>query len=860
MVIYMKRIVTGILAHVDSGKTTLSEGMLFLAGQLRRLGRVDHGDAFLDTNEIERERGITIFSKQAILRINDSEFTLLDTPGHIDFSAETERVLQVLDYAILVISGSEGVQNHTETLWKLLIRYNVPVFIFVNKMDISHSERAELLGELRRRLSDGCVDFSDCSGAEFAENAGTCTERLMEEYLENEAVSDAALREAIAERRLFPCFFGSALKTEGVREFMQALDRYTVMPEYGDEFGAKVFKISEDESGARLTHMKITGGALKAKDVLSGRDSAGGKWSGKADRIRVYNGEKFTITDEAQSGTVCAVTGLGSTYAGEGLGCEGNSESPVLEPVLTYKVELLDNTDEQTALSRLRMLEAEDPQLHIIWNEQLREIHIQLMGEVQLEVLRRIIGDRFEMAVDFGQGSIAYRETIASTVEGVGHFEPLRHYSEVHLILEPLPRGAGLKFETKCSEDKLDKNWQRLILTHLREKTHIGVLTGSPITDMKITLASGRAHKKHTEGGDFRQATYRAVRQGLMHAENVLLEPFYSFRLEIPTENVGRAMTDLQRMCAEFSQPSLDGGFSIISGIAPVSEMRGYFADVTAYTAGRGKLVCALKGYGQCHNPDEVVAARGYDAESDIANPPDSVFCAHGAGFVVKWDEVERYMHLESALAPEIRAEDAAARVSNYVSAVADDEELLRIFERTYGPIKTKRHNSVEKRIKKAPSAPKPKRPRPLPGGPLYLLVDGYNIIFAWDDLKKAAEESLDLARELLINRMCNYRGYTNCELILVFDAYKVKDNPGSVLKVHNINVVYTKEAETADAYIEKVTHELAKRYRVRVATSDNLEQLIILGNGAVRVSASEFEKEVTDAEEQIRKYINELR
>ena len=852
----MKQIVTGILAHVDSGKTTLSEAMLYRAGMLRRLGRVDHGDAFLDTNEIEREKGITIFSKQAILNIGDSVFTLLDTPGHVDFSAETERTFSVLDYAVLVVSGSEGVQNHTETLWALLKRYNVPVFIFVNKMDISAFDRAELMRELSEKLSDNCVDFTD--RAALAESAATATERLMNEYLDTDDVSDAALTEAIRERSLFPCFFGTALRVEGVDEFLTALDRYTVMPEYPDKFGAKVFKITTDDSGARLTHMKITGGTLKAKTVISYTSQDNEEISEKADRIRIYNGEKFTVTEVVSAGAVCAVTGLGATYPGQGLGIERDSSSPVLEPVLTYRADILDNTDVETALKNLQTLEVADPQLHVIWNDQLSEIHIQLMGEVQLEVLRRIISERFDMTVDFSHGSVAYRETIASTVEGVGHFEPLRHYSEVHLILEPLPRGSGLKFVSKCSEDSLDKNWQRLILTHLREKTHLGVLTGSPITDMKITLASGRAHKKHTEGGDFRKATYRAVRHGLMYAENVLLEPMYSFRLEVPTSNVGRAMTDLQQIGAEFSQPALMGEFSVLTGTAPVSGMRGYYTELTAYTAGRGKLFCNVSGYGECHNAEEVIAARGYDPEADIANTPDSVFCAHGAGFLVKWDEVYKYMHLESALAPEKKAEESAARAAEYVRAAASDEELMRIFEKTYGTIKVNNNNAAIKR-KKMESAPRPRKKLPQPGGPLYVLVDGYNIIFAWDDLKKAAEDNLDLARELLINRLCNYRGYMNCELILVFDAYKVKGNPGSVERVHNINVVYTKEAETADAYIEKVSHELAKKYRVRVATSDNLEQIIILGGGAVRVSASEFRQEVEQAEEEIRQFIKKL-
>lgn len=854
----MKRLVIGILAHVDSGKTTLSEGMLFRSGEIRRLGRVDHGDAFLDTNEIEREKGITIFSKQAVMNYHDSEFTLLDTPGHIDFSTETERTLRVLDYAILVISGTDGVQNHTETLWKLLIRYNVPVFIFVNKMDISEHERGSLIAELRARLDGGCIDFTDTQSDEFFEDAATCTEELMDEYLESERITEGNIIKGISERKLFPCFFGSALKVNGVDEFLEGLDRYTREPMRGKEFGAKVFKITED-NGTRLSHMKITGACLKAKTVIEGRMPDGSHWSEKADRIRIYNGEKFTITDIAEPGMVVAVTGLTSTYPGEGLGSEPDSISAFLEPVLTYKVELLDGTDALTALSRLRHIEQEDPQLHVIWNEPLQELHIQLMGEVQLEVLRRIVSERFNMEIDFGQGSIAYKETIAGTVEGVGHFEPLRHYSEVHLLMEPLPRGSGLQFDTCCSEDALDRNWQRLILTHLKEKTHAGVLTGSPITDMKITLAAGRAHKKHTEGGDFRQATYRAVRQCLMQAESILLEPFYSFRLEIPTEYVGRAMTDLQQMGAEFRQPSLSGEMSIIKGSAPVSEMRSYHADITAYTAGRGRLFCTLKGYDICHNPDEVIAARGYEPEADLDNPCDSVFCAHGAGFLVKWDEVPSYMHLESVLAPEHDDEDAEIRASRYVNAVINDEELLRIFERTYGPVKRKNPNTIQKRIKRT-DAIKPQHTRPLPAltGPTYLLVDGYNIIFAWDELNEISKDNLDLARELLINRMCNYRGYTNCELILVFDAYRVKDNPGSIEKVHNINVVYTKEAETADAYIEKVTHELAKKHRVRVATSDNLEQVIILGNGATRVSAAEFLKEVQQAEDEIRKFIKQ--
>lgn len=847
----MKRLVTGILAHVDSGKTTLSEALLFRSGQIRKLGRVDHGNAFLDTNEIEREKGITIFSKQAILTINNTEFTLLDTPGHIDFSAEMERTLQVLDYAILVISGADGVESHTETLWRLLTRYNVPVFIFVNKMDIAARSCEEIISELKDNLSDNCIDFSD---ADYSEQAALCSEDLMDEYLDTGHVTDASVITAIKNRKLFPCFFGSALKLDGVDCFLDALDKYTSMPEYSDKFAAKVFKITQ-EDGTRLTHIKITGGSLKSKTLLNGIDKDGNEWSEKADRIRVYSGEKFSITDVAECGTVCAVSGLSLTYPGEGLGVELNSPAPVLEPVLTYRVEIQDNTDVHTALYHLRRLEDEDPQLQILWNGM--EIQLRLMGEVQLEVLRRIIFERFGFEVEFGKGSIAYRETIAEKVEGVGHFEPLRHYSEVHLILEPLPCGSGLKFHTDCSEDLLDKNWQRLILTHLHEKTHLGVLTGSPITDMKITLASGKAHKKHTEGGDFRQATYRAVRHGLRNAQSVLLEPWYSFRLEIPQDNIGRAMTDIELMGGEFSQPEINGSMSVICGSAPVSKMRGYSADVTAYSGGRGKLQCSLKGYEPCHNTDEVIAEIGYNADADIENTADSVFCAHGAGFNVRWDEVYKYMHLESALKSLEEIAETQTRVIDYIERAATDEELLRIFERTYGPVKVTAHTAMQKRIKKSPAQPKFKS-KPLPTGPQYLLVDGYNIIFAWDELKEAAKESLDLARELLINKLCNYCGFAKCELILVFDAYKVKGNMGEVERVHNINVVYTKEAETADAYIEKVTHELAKKHRVRVATSDNLEQLIILGSGAIRVSASEFKKEVDNAENEIRKFISQ--
>lgn len=849
----MKQIVTGILAHVDSGKTTLSEAMLYKSGTIRSHGRVDHGNAFLDTNEIEREKGITIFSKQAVMTFGDTSLTLLDTPGHIDFSTETERTLGVLDYCILVISGTDGVQSHTQTLWKLLERYNVPTFVFVNKMDISHFEKSKMLADIRKYLSENCVELSDIDSLVL------CDEDIMEEYLNYDSISSDAITNALSKRTVFPCFFGAALKMDGITEFLEALDTYTKMPIAVSEFGAKVYKISHDADGKRLTHIKVTGGTLKAKSVLEINSDDGTILNEKVDTLRVYSGEKYTMTDSATQGMICAVTGLSKTVSGMGLGFESNIQKPVLEPVLTYKLEILDNTDVHTALTKLRVLEQEDPQLRVIWNELLREIHLQLMGEVQIEVLRRIIAERFDMKADFSEGAISYRETIANTVEGVGHFEPLRHYSEVHLILEPGKRGSGVVIKSDCSEDLLDKNWQRLILTHIAEKTHTGVLTNSPITDIKITLVAGRAHKKHTEGGDFRQATYRAIRQGLMQAESILLEPYYSFRLEIPTENVGRAMTDLQQMSAEFSAPELKDEMSIIKGIAPVSTMRGHMSEITAYTSGKGKLFTSLKGYEPCHNTDDVVADIAYNPDSDTLNPSGSVFCAHGAGFNVPWNEVENYMHLEGVLKSDVKETQNNTRVSEYVNSVINDEELLRIFEKTYGPVKAKSYTAMQKRTSPAPKPQRYAKPKHVYDGPLYLLVDGYNIIFAWEDLKKVAEENLDAAREILVNRLCNYRGFTQCNLILVFDAYKVKGGVGSVEHVNGIDVVYTKEAETADAYIEKVTHELTKKHRVRVATSDGLEQLIILGSGAQRVSASEFLKEVTETENKIREFIKNM-
>lgn len=857
----MKRLAIGILAHVDSGKTTLSEGLLYAAGEIRKIGRVDHGDAFLDTHEIERDRGITIFSKQAILRFNESEFTLLDTPGHVDFSTEMERTLNAIDYAILVVSGSDGVQSHTETLWKLLKRYGVPVFLFVNKMDLAGAERDSLLGELKDRLDKRCVDFSSgADNGEFMENVAVCDDSMTEEFFDTGKVGDEAIRKAISERKLFPCYFGSALKNDGVKEFLEGVDRYTAPAVFYEEFAAKVFKISEDEQGNRLTHLKVTGGVLSVKETLSGSGADNDEWEEKVNQIRIYSGAKYKTIEQAPAGTVCAVTGLTKTFPGEGLGAESDCESPALEPVLTYSVELPDGCDAHTALINLKKLESEDPQLHVMWNEQLQEIHLQLMGEVQLEVLKRIILERFGMDVKFGRGNIAYKETIANTVEGVGHYEPLRHYAEVHLIIKPGKRGSGIHFSTACSEDELSRNWQRLILTHLEEKTHVGVLTGSPLTDVKIILASGRAHQKHTEGGDFRQATYRAVRQGLRSAESVLLEPWYEFRLEVPSETVGRAMTDIQQMCGSFSAPEQNGETTVIRGTAPVATMRDYHSEVIGYTRGKGRLSCTLKGYDKCHNPDEVIEEIGYSADNDLDNPADSVFCSHGAGFAVKWDKVPEHMHLESVLKEEPDKPAARSvtrqRISEYIDRVAEDKELIKIFERTYGPIQRRTESAMYTPRTHTKNTNKPYKAKPAPQGPEYLLVDGYNIIFAWDELKALADESLEAAREELIEILCNYQGVRQCEVILVFDAYKVKNNPGEVEKVNNINVVYTKEAETADMYIEKVTHKLSKKHRVRVATSDGLEQLIILGNGAFRLSADGFKKEVEQVESAVRDFL----
>ena len=847
-----KQIVLGILAHVDSGKTTLSEAMLYRAGVTRRLGRVDHKDAFLDTDALEKARGITIFSKQALLTAGDTDITLLDTPGHVDFSTETERTLQVLDYAVLVVSGTDGVQSHTETLWRLLRRYHVPTFVFVNKMDLPGMERQELLAQLNRRLGEGFVDF----GAEQAdrdEALALCDENLMDRMLDAGQLQDADLIPAIARRHVFPCWFGAALKLEGVDALLDGLDRYTRPAPALEAFGAKVFKVSQDEQGARLTWLRVTGGELKVKAQLTG-EADGEPWAEKANQLRLYSGAKYTLTEAIGPGQVCAVTGLTKARPGEGLGAERDSDLPVLEPVLSYQVLLPEGADVHAALGKLHRLEEEEPQLHVVWNETLGEIHVQLMGEIQLEVLRSLLAERFGLEVEFGPGGILYKETITEPMEGVGHYEPLRHYAEVHLLLEPLPRGSGLQFATHCREEVLDKNWQRLVLTHLEEKQHRGVLTGSPLTDVKITLLAGKAHLKHTEGGDFRQATYRAVRQGLMLAKSQLLEPWYAFRLEVPAENIGRAMSDIQRMEGTFDPPESGEETAVLTGFAPVSTMRSYPMEMVSYTRGRGHLSLILDGYRSCHNAQEVIAAIGYEPEHDLDNPADSVFCAHGAGFVVPWDQVRSHMHVDSGWGKSTRPEQEAAvpqrRAMAYRATLEEDAELLKIFERTYGPIK---------RDPLAAFRPVQKRERPdfaaeqWEIAPEYLLVDGYNIIFAWDELNALSKESLDAARHKLMDILCNYQGFQKCVLILVFDAYRVPGSPGSIEQYHNIHVVYTKEAETADMFIERVTHEIGRNRRVRVATSDGMEQIIILGHGALRVSARMFHEEVQNVEKQIR-------
>ena len=853
----MKKLTVGILAHVDAGKTTLSEALLYLSGQTRKLGRVDHQDTVLDTDEQERERGITIFSKQARLTWGPLELTLLDTPGHVDFSAEMERTLQVLDYAVLVVSGADGVQGHTATLWRLLEHQNIPTFLFVNKMDQPDTDREALLGQLRR-LDEGCTDFGG-DREELLESAALCDENLLERYLAGEKPDDGDLAGLIVRRKLFPCLFGSALKLEGVEELLSALERYTLAPQWGENFAARVFKISRDDRGERLSWLKVTGGELRVRQTLSGGGEED-RWEEKISQIRLYSGVKYTTVDQVEAGTVCAVTGLSHTRPGQGLGEEGESGPPELEPVLHYQVIPPEGCDAHTLLRDLRQLEEEDPQLKVLWNETLGELHVRLMGEIQRSVLTRLIHDRFGLDVTFGAGSIVYKETVAAPVEGVGHFEPLRHYAEVHLLLEPLERGAGLQFDSICPEDVLDRSWQRLILTHLMEKVHLGVLTGSPITDMKLVLLTGRAHVKHTEGGDCRQATYRAVRQGLRMAQGILLEPWYDFTLELPADCLGRAMADVQRMSGRFAPADHQGDMAVLTGSAPVSELGDYWNQVAAYTRGLGQLTCTLRGYEPCHNAQEVMEQIGYDPDRDTDNPADSVFCSHGAGVTVKWDQVREHMHLDSGWRPpeERRKEDQHQSVPRPTMSYADsakmERELEAIFTRTYGPIKPRA-------FAPAPKAPARKE-RPWKGlkprfqGEEYLLVDGYNIIHAWDDLKRLAAQDLDGARLRLMDILSNYQGWRKCHVILVFDAYRVKGNPGSVEKYHNIHVVYTKEAETADMYIEKTTYEIAREHRVRVATSDGLEQVIILGHGAQRMSARELRFEIDQVQAQIRRIL----
>lgn len=849
-----QHICIGLLAHVDAGKTTLAESLLYHTGAIRKMGRVDHQNAFLDTYELERARGITIFSKQAGFTLGDREVVLLDTPGHVDFSAEMERTLQILDYAVLIIGGTDGVQGHVETLWRLLRQYRIPVFLFINKMDQDGADPAEILKELQSRLDEKCIDFTASQPQEeFMENLAMCDETVLETYLEEGEISKEQVRELIARRKAFPCYFGSALKSQGIQEFLEGLETYTKVPDYPDTFGAKVYKISRDEKGSRLTHMKITGGSLKVKQVLSGED-----WEEKADQIRIYSGAGFEAVKEAPAGSVCAVTGLTRTYAGQGLGIEQTSGEPLLIPVLNYEIQLPEECDVHQMFLKLRQLEEEEPELHIVWNPQLNEIHAQVMGEVQIEILKNMIQERFGISVEFGSGNIVYKETIEEPVEGTGHFEPLRHYAEVHLLLEPGEPGSGLEFAVSCSEDMLDKNWQRLILTHLEEKAHKGVLTGSDITDMKITLVAGKAHLKHTEGGDFRQATYRAVRQGLRKARSVLLEPVYEYRLEVPSDMVGRAMTDIQKMYGTFQGPEIEGEMSVLTGVAPVVTMGGYQSEVTAYTRGRGRLSCTLKGYQPCHNAEEVIEAAGYEPDADMENPTGSVFCAHGAGFVVNWDEVDTYAHIQTELGLEETDQETVLQTQpaqpykSFDEIRLDQEELEEIFTRTYGPIRRER-NAFQKTSRTVTAPASPRKSKPKEPEKEYLLVDGYNIIFAWEDLNELAKINIEGARNKLMDILCNYQGYKKCTLILVFDAYKVEGGQGSVQKYHNIHVVYTKEAETADQYIEKTVHEIGKKYHVTVATSDALEQVIILGQGADRLSARNLREEIQRMKEEIR-------
>ncbi len=834
---------TALLAHVDAGKTTLAEALLYCTGKSRNLGRVDNGDTALDTHRLERERGITIFASQAVFNAGDLEITLLDTPGHVDFSTETERVLQVLDYAVLVISGIDGVQSHTRTLWRLLKIYNIPTFIFVTKMDFARHSEEELMEELQKELSGKCVNFS-ADKYTRDESLAMCAEQMLENFLEYGEISDEDAARLILTRKTFPCFFGSGLKLTGVENFLSGLEKFIIPQEYPQTFGAKVYKISRDKND-RLTHLKVTGGVLRVRDTIGIGDSAE-----KINQIRIYSGEKYVTVDEVGAGSVCAVTGPVNTYNGMGLGYEAASEKPVLEPVMNYRIVLPDGCDPQTMLPKLKLLEEEDPQLHITWSEHLQEIHVSLMGEVQTEILKSLIHDKFDVDVTIDEGRVLYKETISDTVEGVGHYEPLRHYAEVHLLLEPLPRGKGLIFDTKCSEDFLDRNWQRLILMHLNEKEHVGVLTGSPITDMKITLMSGRAHLKHTEGGDFRQSTYRAVRQGLMQAKSVLLEPYYSFRLEVPFEQMGRAINDIRLRKGTMGQPEESGGMSVITGRAPVILMNGYAAEVAAYTGGRGRIFFESGGYDECHDSEKVICDTCYQPEADMDNPPDSVFCAHGAGFVVKWDKVPEYMHLESCL----KKDKGNTPYIGHRTYNIDEKELQAIMEREFGKAAKydlyrppQRFETKQKEFE----LPEPRKQ--------YVIVDGYNVIFAWDDLKSLADDSLDAARDRLMNILCNYSAYTKINVILVFDAYRVPGGKGARFDFHNIHVAYTKENELGDNYIEKLVAEIGKNEYVRVVTSDRMIQLSAIRSGVLRTSSAEFEREVDAVHAKIAETLEEM-
>ncbi len=859
-----KRLCIGILAHVDAGKTTLSEAMLYTCGVIRKLGRVDSRDAFLDTYEMERERGITIFSKQAMLRTDDLEISLLDTPGHVDFSAEMERTLQVLDYAILVVSGMDGVQGHTRTLWKLLERYQVPTYLFINKMDQQGTDPAGLMTEIKEKLSDNCTDFGTEDKSSIYESAALCEEALLNQYLEQGEISDRDIARLIVERKIFPCYFGSALKMDGVKSLLDGIRNYGMCPEFGTELGARVFKILRDTQGSRLTYVKITGGALKVKDVLSylPKNAEDGQIAEKVNQIRIYSGEKYETVDVAEAGCICALTGLTGTYPGQGLGMEKDSPEPVLEPVLTYQMILPQEVHPAAFLPKLRMLEEEDPMLHVLWSEELQEIQVQVMGQVQLEILQRQIRERFDVLVVFGAGKIVYKETIADRVEGIGHFEPLRHYAEVHLILEPGEPGSGMQFILGCSEEMLDKNWQRLILTHLEERTHRGVLTGSPLTDVKITVAGGRAHLKHTEGGDFRQATYRAVRQGLMQAQSVLLEPYYDFVLELPSEHVGRAMTDMSQREAETEAPEIDGNRALLKGRGPVSTLWDYAKEVAAYTRGEGSFSCVTGGYGPCHNAQEIVDEIGYIPEEDMANPTGSVFCSHGSGFYVEWDKVPQYMHVESVLDASGETPDEESVWQEYQMRRSREQEsseqwigvdeVDRILDRTFYANRKEGftpHKGIAHRKRQTKQAQVREygqgNAKPAIKREKYLLVDGYNVIFAWEELNELAKVNIDGARGRLMDILCDYQGIRKCHLIVVFDAYRVKGHPTEISDYHNIHVVYTKEAETADQFIEKFAHENGRKYDVTVATSDGLEQIIIRGQGCGLISAREFEKEV---------------